>query len=246
MAQNFFGGTHRFDLTVPLGGGAELADATFVERPSQLVVLAELEGAVVRAHMADRGRLTELLVPGRPLLLARRNESGRKTAFQAVAAYTDDGLVSLDTHLPNRLVALALAQQALEPFAHYTEVRREVALGDSRFDFLLSEGADRCVLEVKSVGHVRAGVASFPDAPTTRGARHLDGLAALARTGERAAALFLVQGGDAQVVIPNTAIDPGFAAALARAATAGVELHAYACFLTLAGLTLGPAIPVRL
>src|SRR5262245_37971848 len=96
---------HRSSLIVPLGTGAPLLEAIFEARPAQLVVEARLGDQVVRAHMADRGRLRELLVPGRRLVLARRSEPGRKTAFQAVAAYEGDTLVSLDTHLPNRLIA---------------------------------------------------------------------------------------------------------------------------------------------
>src|SRR5262245_48362490 len=92
---------HSLTPTVPIGAGAPLLEATFVARPVQLVVEAQLGEQIVRAHMADRGRLHSLLVPGRRLVLARRDEPGRKTAFQVVAAYEGETLVSLDTHLPN-------------------------------------------------------------------------------------------------------------------------------------------------
>lgn len=231
-------------ITIPLAFGAPLVEATFVSRPVQLVVLAQLGHELVRAHMADRGRLKELLVPGRRLVLARRAEPGRKTAFQVVAAYGDEGLVSLDTHLPNRLVDAALRAAAIPPFARYAAVRREVTFGHSRFDFLLAEGEERCVVEVKSVGKVLAGVATFPDAPTARGVRHLEGLARLVREGLRAAVLFVVQSAGARLVAPDAATDPAFAVALREAAGAGVEIHAHACPFTLGGLSLGPSIPV--
>lgn len=231
-------------ITVPLAFGAPLVEATFVARPVQLVVLAQLGDEIVRAHMADRGRLRELLVPGRRLVLARRNEAGRKTAFQVVAAYGEEGLVSLDTHLPNRLIGAALAARAVAPFAHYETVRREATFSDSRFDFLLSAGDQRCVVEVKSVGKVAAGVATFPDAPTSRGVRHLHGLMRLVHEGLRAAVVFVVQGSGVQSVAPDAATDPLFAATLHAAATAGVEIYAYACPFRLEGISFGPAVPV--
>lgn len=227
-----------------------LVRATFIERPVQFVVLAKLEsGEIVRAHLADRGRLIGLLVPGRRLHLVERPEPGRRTRFQTVAAVGDGGqLVSLDTHLPNRLIYLALQQHAIPALAGYDTLRREVTLGDSRFDFRLTGGGDGrpCVVEVKSVGDLNDGVGSFPDAPTTRGVRHLLGLMALARSGSRAVVLFVVQGEPAVRVVPNVAVDPRFADTLALAQAAGVELRAVSSALTEAGITLGNAVPVVL
>ncbi len=232
-------------ICVPLGFGGELVEATFLARPNRFLVEAELDGAVVQAHLADRGRLRETLVPGARLLLARRPPEGRKTCFQAVAAVADrDRLVSLDTHLPNRLILAALRAGALPHFAGYTSVRPEARSGHSRFDFLLEGPEGRCVLEVKSAGYVAGGVALFPDAPTGRGLRHLEELGALAQAGQRAAVLFAAQG-DAQAVAMNTAIDPAFAAGLERAMAAGVEVYAFACPLSRAGIMLGAEIPVR-
>ncbi|HWQ15966.1 MAG TPA: DNA/RNA nuclease SfsA [Roseiflexaceae bacterium] len=252
-------------ICVPLGFGGELVEATFLARPNRFLVEARLGDALVEAHLADRGRLTETLVPGARLLLARRPGLGRRTAYQAVAAYRDSvwrersaldaehvpqgagspPLVSLDTHLPNRLILAALRAGALPRFAGYARVRPEVRIGASRFDFLLEGEAGRCVLEVKSAGHLASDTALFPDAPTGRGLRHLAELAELARGGTRAAVLFAAQG-QAHAVAMNTAVDPAFAAGLARAAAAGVEVCAYACPLSRAGIVLGEEVPVRM
>lgn len=229
---------------VPLGHGGELVEARFVARPNRFLVEAELDGVIVYAHLADRGRLKETLIPGVRLLLARANGAGRKTQFQAVAAVQEAGsLASLDTQLPNRLIEAALRVGALPQFAMYPEIRREVKVGGSRFDFQLTDGPYRCTVEVKSAGYVQDGVALFPDAPTTRGRRHLEELAELARAGERAAVVFVAQG-EAQAVGMYTAIDPEFAATLRRVAAEGVEVYAYACPLTRHGIVFGREIPV--
>jgi sugar fermentation stimulation protein A len=231
-------------VRAPLTASGPLVEAAFVARPNQLIVEACISGRLVRAHMADRGRLLDLLTPGARLLLAPRDELGRKTTFQVVGVYSGAELVSLDTHLPNRLMLAALAAGALPQFARYSRVQREVAVGAHRLDFRLGEGLSSCLIEVKSAGKVVAGVASFPDAPTERGRAHLELLAGMAAGGQRCALVFIIQRHSAAAMVPDEATDPAFARALRHAIRSGVEAYAYLCPLTPEGLTLGPPVPV--
>lgn len=231
-------------VRVPLTATGPLTEATFLSRPNQLLVEARVGGRVVRAHMADRGRLLELLTPEARLLLAPRDEIGRKTSFQVVGVYSGDELVSLDTQLPNRLMVAALAAGALPQFARYTKVQREVVIGAHRFDFRLGEGLNTCMLEIKSVGKVEESLARFPDAPTERGRQHLEVLAQMARSGQRCAVVFIIQRHHARALVPDDAVDPSFARALRAAIASGVETYAYLCPLTPEGLSLGPAVPI--
>lgn len=232
-------------IRVPLGRGAALLEGVFVDRPNRFLVRAELDGTLVEAHLADRGRLTETLVPGARLVLARTPGATRKTQYQAVAAWRAGMLASVDTQLPNRLVYAALTAGALEPFAACDQVRAEFKLGASRFDFLAANAAGaRWIIEVKSAGLEIDGVGLFPDAPTSRGLRHLAELAELARSGQPTAVVFVVGSGRARAMRVHRAIDPAFAAGLVSAAAAGVHVAAYACPLTLEGIVLGPRIPV--
>jgi sugar fermentation stimulation protein A len=96
---------------------------------------------------------------------------------------------------------------------------------------------------VKSAGLVLGGVALFPDAPTERGRRHVAELAGLAAQGQRCAVVFVAQG-QAESIAMNTAIDPAFAAELARARAGGLEVYGYSCPLSPQGITLGEANPV--
>ena len=244
-------------ITVPLVGGAPLVAARFVARPNRFLVQARLDDAtLVEAHLADRGRLLHKLVPEAQLVLGYKPGTQRKTQYQVAGVHLGDELVSLDTVLPNRLVEAALQAQALSPFAEYGHVEREVKWGHSRFDFGLADAppatgkrygtACPCIVEVKSVGDVEAGLAVFPDAPTTRGRRHLQELAELRQAGVRTAVVFIVQRGDGQAVAVNRAIDPDFADTLAEVGAQGVELYAYSCPLTLNGIVLGEVLPVRL
>ncbi len=232
-------------VRVLLNATGPLTEATFVARPNQLLVEARLNGRIVRAHMADRGRLLDLLIPAARLLLAPRDELGRKTSFQVVGVYSGDELVSLDTQLPNRLMVAALANNALPQFARYTRVQREVTIGTHRFDFRLGEGLATCILEVKSVGKVVNGLARFPDAPTERGRHQLEALAQMARSGQRCAVVFIIQRRAATALVPDHEIDPAFARAMRTAISVGVETYAYLCPITPEGITLGTPVPIH-
>jgi sugar fermentation stimulation protein A len=231
-------------VRVPLTPSGPLLEATFVGRPNQFLVDTRLNGRIVRAHMADRGRLLDLLVPEARLLLAPRDDVGRKTAFQVIAVYHGTELVSLDTLLPNRLMTAALAAGALPQFARYTKVQREVTFGSHRLDFRLGEGLATCVLEVKSVGKVVEGIAWFPDGVTERGREHLELLATMARNGQRTSVVFIIQRRGARALVPDDTIDPLFARALRLAISSGVEAYAYSCPVGIDGITLGPGVPV--
>jgi sugar fermentation stimulation protein A len=152
----------------------------------------------------------------------------------------------VDTGLANRLAEGLLERGAVRGIGSRWALRREVRRGGSRFDFLLTRKDEELLVEVKSVTLVEFGIARFPDAPTERGARHVRGLAEVARTGGRALILFVVQRSDARAVTANPATDPKFAAELVAARRCGVLLRAASFHFTPTGRhTYRTALPVR-
>jgi sugar fermentation stimulation protein A len=210
---------------VPLAGGGTQCMAIFLERPNRFVARAQLpDGTVVLAHIADRGRLIETLVPGVTLCLVHRPGAQRATAWQAAAAQRADGSwASLDTLLPNRLMRCLLERQLLPELGVYQQVRREVTMGASRFDFVLEGGPRTVVVEVKSAGRLVGTRALVPDAPSERAVRHVTELAALTRHGLATALVVVAQGEAAHVAIDDT-IDPQLSAATRMATEVGVRL----------------------
>ena len=219
----------------------------FVARDNRFRVTVEVDGRQVWAHLPNSGRLGELLVPGRRVLLVERTGAQRKTSYDLALVEYAGRWVSVDARLPNELVADALVAGRLDPLAGYPVVRREVTWGRSRFDFLL-EAPDRppCLLEVKSVTLVLDGLGCFPDAVTARGRRHVEELAEAVAAGYRAAVLFVVQRDDAVGFRPHDESDPGFAQALRDAARCGVEVYAYACRVEPGRIELEQALQVYL
>ncbi len=200
------------------------------------------QSRIVRAHVPDRGRCLDLLLPGQPVILVAASGPLRTTAFTLLLAKAKSAphtWVSMDPAGASRLVAAAVGQGLL--FPGHTVLGREIAHGRSRIDLLLS-GDLLC--EVKSVGAACSGVALFPDAPTERGTRHLALLAARARQGLPAAVVFCAQRGDVQVIAPDARIDPDFARALERASRAGVLVKGLGCSAHPRGMRLRGEIPV--
>src|SRR6266513_5063406 len=209
--------------------------AVLVERPNRFLALCKLGRRTVEAHVPDRGRCLDLLVPGREVAVVRAWGPLRRTGYTALLARSGAGTwVSLDPAGAPRLVAAALEGGAL-PWG-LLAVRRELAVGSSRIDLLLQPGDVLC--EVKSVGAARDGVALFPDAPTLRGLRHLALLSRLARRGRPCAIVLCAQRGDVRAVATDDDIDPAFARALRWAAAAGVRIGAIRCAAHLDGMEL--------
>jgi len=230
-----------------------LLPATFLRRENRFraaVVLAD--GRKVAAHVPNSGRLGELLTPGAACYVTSSPVPGKTSHVLRLVACLGR-LVSVDARLPGPLFADAWARNVLgEPFQRYTALAREVTFGDSRLDFRLEgPGGRRCWVETKSVTLVGdeatglpAGVAFFPDAATRRGVKHLAALAAARRAGDDAAVVFIIQRSDAHAFAPHPTADPAFAAALRRAAAAGVGLYAFRCTVSVTGIAVADRVEV--
>jgi len=224
-----------------------LVQGTFVRRDNRFRVQVQLDdGGRVAAHLANPGRLRELLVPGHAVWLRPAHAPQRRTNYDLVLVLYEGLYVSMNSQLPNRLVEKALRQRCLPDFAAYTEVQREIRLGESRLDFKLGGTGTPCWIEVKSVTLVVNGIARFPDAPTTRGRRHLHELANIIAGGDRGAVIFVVQRADAVSFAPNDETDPSFGEALRQARKAGVEVSALRCRVTPQAIHLLDKVPVCL
>ena len=95
------------------------------------------------------------------------------------------------------------------------------------------QGDTRCLIEVKGVTLFNAeGVAVFPDAPTSRGAKHLRGLIEARHAGMKSGLIFVIMKEDAAGLMPNDVTDPAFSRALRQAHEAGMHIVAACCRVT--------------
>lgn len=185
--------------------------------------------------------------PGLTVWLEASADPRRALAWSWRLVELPDGhFVGIDTSLPNRLVAEALAESRIPGLAGYDRIRPEVRYGErSRVDFLLT-GAGRpdTYVEVKNVHLCRTGsLAEFPDSVTARGTRHLSDLAAMVAAGHRAVMVYVVQRTDCDRFAVAADLDPAYAAAFVAARAAGVEVMVHIARIERGGITLGEVLP---
>ncbi|MCY1279486.1 Sugar fermentation stimulation protein A [compost metagenome] len=197
--------------------------------------LADIEtagGERLTIHCPNTGSMLNCMSEGCRVWFSRSDDPRRKLPGTWEISETPQGrLACVNTGRANRIVEEALLGGVIGELAGFTALRREVAYGveNSRADFRLDFAGEPLFVEVKSVtlGFDGTALAAFPDAVTTRGAKHLRELAALARQGARAALLYCVNLTGIDAVRPAEEIDPLYAAALREAHAAGVEVLAY-------------------
>lgn len=225
---------------------SSLVPATFVSRPNRFLLWADVGRRRVAVASRDPGRLDGILVRGARLLLAPSAAPRRRTAFTLTLARQGDVWVCLVPTLASQIVHFAAARGALDGLKGARVVRREVALGASRIDFLMSRRGRPLLVEVKAAVFVEGRRALFPDCPTVRGTRHVRELIRARRQGHDAALVFVVHREDAESLAPWSAVDPEFAQSLRAAHRIGVRVLAYACRVTPQGCAVSRRIPVEI
>lgn len=201
-------------------------NAIFVERPNRFLAQVEVDGKIVEAFVPNPGRMYELMIPGKEVFIRDNPGPHRKTSFDMIGVHHDGVLISLDSNLPNRFMRNLLESRDLPYFTDYSNVKPEPTAYGGRFDFLLEGENNRTFIEVKSCTLVVNKRVLFPDAPTSRGARHMRHLAYALSNGDvsDAAVVFVIQRPDAEIFSPHDGNDPEFGNALREAHNQGVRV----------------------
>ncbi|WP_146346429.1 DNA/RNA nuclease SfsA [Falsiphaeobacter marinintestinus] len=228
-----------------------LVPARLIRRYKRFLADCTLDdGREVTAHCANPGSMMGLAEPGMKIWLEPNDDPKKKLKFGWRLVDHENGhFTGVDTSVPNRALRSALIDRQIPDLDAYETVRPEVKYGQaSRIDFLLTQpGLPDTYVEVKSVTLSRQpGLAEFPDSVTARGAKHLGELADMARDGHRAILLYLVQRTDCSTVTVAADIDPTYAAALAAATRAGVEVMALGCTLSPDSIDVANPLPVQI
>lgn len=235
-----------------------IKEAVFIERPNRFLAKVVIEGEHHTAHVKNTGRCKELLYDGVKVYLEDHGDMPtRKTRYSLVTVeksdlQADKGMrfVNIDSQAPNRVVAEALSNGniLLPGFSRtFSQVRPETTFGDSRFDFYVEDNTgNKAYIEVKGVTLEDLGIASFPDAPTERGVKHIKELCRALESGFSAFLIFVIQMKGVIVFEPNDETHPAFGDALREAQKRGVIVLAYDCGVTPDSITISSSIEVKL
>ncbi len=221
----------------------KIVSGTFLFRPNRFIAHIIIEGKEEICHVKNTGRCRELLPQGATVWCEKSNNPARKTAYDLIAVEKGSRLINMDSQAPNTAVKEWLAAGGLGKIEN---LRQETRHGNSRFDFSFTKDGSPCFLEVKGVTLETDGVCAFPDAPTARGAKHLQELTALVKQGYGAYVLFVIQMSGVSYLHPNDTTDPVFAAALREADRAGVNIFAMDCKVTPDTMLLSNPVEVKL
>jgi sugar fermentation stimulation protein A len=218
-----------------------LLPGVLIRRYKRFLALVRLEdGQEVTAHCPNSGAMTGCAEEGMRIALSPAPDPGRRTPYTWQLSRGEESWICVNTGLANHLAAAAARAGVGACFRGVIRVKPEIRVnsGASRLDLLAWTPQGPCYVEVKSVTLREGNKACFPDARTSRGARHLRELMALKAQGYRALLLFVVNRQDVTGFAPARHIDPVYADLLARAGAAGVEIVIWQNRVSLQGLSL--------
>ena len=214
-----------------------LLPARFIQRDNRFVCTVEIDGKKEKALLRNTGRLTELLVPERRIYLREKNSG--KYRFELLLVETENSLVCVNSHLPPLLLEEFLKREGYPWKAE--SIKKEVKVGSSRIDLLINGSV---LVETKSVNLVKDYTALFPDAPTSRGRKHVRELMNLNHS-LKPALVFVIQREDAAHFSPNCDTDPEFSLLVEEFAKRGFPVYAFRCRVEPERIYIEEEVPVK-
>lgn len=225
-----------------------LVPARLIARYKRFLFDAELEtGEIITGSCPNTGSMRGLTAPGSRIWMSVHESTTRKYRHVLELVEADGTVVGVNTAMPNRIAAEAIAAGLVPPLGGYQTMRREQKYGrNSRIDLLLVDPArGNAYVEVKNVHFMRQnGLSEFPDTVTARGAKHLEKLGDMAEAGHRAVMLFVIQRYDCESFKISGDLDPVYATAFRRAWQRGVEAFALKCRVSSREIAASRLIPI--
>jgi len=166
-------------------------ECTIIERENRFSVKVQTESGTERAWLSNSGRLKDLIFRGALGLCT--SHSGGKTRKRLIASYGKSGRgpVVLDTKIHELSFEKAVELGLLPPFQGCRLLERGFRARRSILDYCLECPGRRTVVELKSAAAEKDGIASYPDAPSERGRKHVEELVELSKEGFEAHLVFI-------------------------------------------------------
>ncbi|MBT7670401.1 MAG: DNA/RNA nuclease SfsA [Bdellovibrionales bacterium] len=205
-------------------------------------------GELITAHLANTGSMTSCYQPSWPALLTYHDNPKRKLKYSLEMIHNGQSWIGVNTSRTNSLAVEAIKSNIISELASYHCLKTERQYRDSRIDLYLhdEEQEQGHWVEIKSVTlKVDDGIATFPDAVTKRGQKHLLTLIDAVKRGYRASLLFIVQREDVTLFDPSRSHDMEYFKLLQSAHQIGVNILVYQCQLSEQGITVYSALPYK-
>ena len=225
----------------------ELISGLFVKRYKRFFVDVIIDKKIVTAHCPNTGSMQGLLIKNNKVWLTKSNDPKRKLKYTLQIIESNGSKVGVNTHLTNKIVLDALKNNKIKNFKAI-EIKTEVKFGDNtRFDFLITESNSKKFIEVKNVTLSRTNkLAEFPDAVTSRGAKHIDELIKAKIKGYDVYLMFVIQRDDCDQFSIARDIDPKYADLLSDAIKKKLNILCYDCKFSPKGIKLNKQIKIKI
>ena len=225
-----------------------LISGVFIKRYKRFFVDVKIENKVITAHCPNTGSMKGLLKEGNKVWLSKSNNPDRKLKYTLQIIEDNKSKIGVNTHLTNKIVLEALENNLIKEFGKNTTIKSEIKFGNNtRFDFLITKQNYKAFLEVKNVTLARnPKIAEFPDAVTSRGAKHIEELIKASKKGYQVYIAFIIQREDCnQFAIAND-IDPVYSTLLSKAVKKRLNILCYDCKFSSKGIRINKKIKFKI
>ena len=186
---------------------------------------------ILTAHCPNTGSMMGLLDKNNDAWISKNDDPKRKLKYTIEIIKVKNNLVGVNTQLANKIVAEGLKNNSFKEFNNLKDIQPEKFYNkETRFDFLVSKNNKKIFIEVKNVTLFRNNeVSEFPDAPTSRGTKHIKTLIDASKKGFKSYVLFLVQIENMKYFKIAKDIDKDYYENYLIAKKSGVQFLAYKC-----------------
>ena len=225
----------------------KLISGIFIKRYKRFFVDVQIENKLVTAHCPNTGSMLGLLNEGNKVWLTKSDNPNRKLKYTLQIIEDNKSKVGVNTHLTNKIVLNALENNLIKEFNKDIKIKPEVRFGEStRFDFLISKKNYKAFIEVKNVTLKRKPkIAEFPDAITSRGAKHIHELIKASKKGYKIYIAFIIQREDCNQLSIASDIDPEYSKILSKAFRNKLKVLSYDCKFSTKGIKLNKKIKLK-
>ena len=226
----------------------KLISGIFIKRYKRFFVDVQIENKLVTAHCPNTGSMLGLLNEGNKVWLSKSDNPNRKLKYTLQIIEDNKSKVGVNTHLTNKIVLNALENNLIKEFNKDIKIKPEVRFGEStRFDFLISKKNYKAFIEVKNVTLKRKPkIAEFPDAITSRGAKHIHELIKASKKGYKIYIAFIIQREDCDQLSIASDIDPEYSQILSKAIRNKLKVLCYDCKFSSKGIKLNKKIKFKI
>ncbi len=226
----------------------KLISGVFIKRYKRFFIDAQIKDKLVTAHCPNTGSMQGLLDEGNKIWLSESNNPNRKLKYTVQIIESNGSKVGVNTHLTNKIFQNALESNMIKEFDNDIKIKPEIKFGqNTRFDFLISKKNYKALIEVKNVTLKRKSkIAEFPDAITSRGAKHIDELIKASKKGYKVFIAFVIQREDCDQFTIAEDIDPEYSKLLSNAVKKKLNVLCYDCKFSSKGIKLNNKIKFKI